>query len=109
MNKCLYINTYIYIYIFGIKGVVEGLGFRVCGLGCCMYDWFRCTYSSDLRRVKKESEDLFEKEKKEMIDKLKDLGNFVLGKVGLSLDNFKVEQNPETGSYNIQFQQNPKP
>ena len=59
--------------------------------------------------MKKESEDLFEKEKKEMIDKLKDLGNFVLGKVGLSLDNFKVEQNPETGSYNIQFQQNPKP
>ncbi|OEH77958.1 TPR domain-containing protein [Cyclospora cayetanensis] len=65
-------------------------------------------YGNDLRHVKRESELLFEKEKEEMLGKLKDLGNFVLGKVGLSLDNFKVEQNPETGSYNIQFQQNPK-
>ncbi|CDJ44857.1 TPR domain-containing protein, putative, partial [Eimeria tenella] len=67
------------------------------------------SYASELRRVKRESEQQFEKEKEEMISKLKDLGNFVLGKVGLSLDNFKVEQNPQTGSYNIQFQQNPKP
>lgn len=56
--------------------------------------------------MKKKSEEQFEKEKEEMMGKLKDFGNFVLGKIGLSLDNFKVEQNPDTGAYNISFQQN---
>ena len=37
--------------------------------------------------------------------KLKDLGNTLLGKVGLSLDNFKAVQDPSTGSYSISFQQ----
>ena len=37
--------------------------------------------------------------------KLKDLGNTVLGKFGLSLDNFKAEKDPSTGSYSIQFNQ----
>ena len=37
--------------------------------------------------------------------KLKDLGNTVLGKFGLSLDNFKAEKDPATGSYSIQFNQ----
>ncbi|CBZ55941.1 hypothetical protein NCLIV_063670 [Neospora caninum Liverpool] len=66
-------------------------------------------YRADQQRVKKKSEAQFEKEKEEMIGKLKDFGNFVLGKVGLSLDNFKVEQNPDTGAYNISFQQNAQP
>lgn len=39
--------------------------------------------------------------------KLKDLGNMVLGKFGLSLNNFKAEQDPQTGSYSIQFVQQP--
>lgn len=46
----------------------------------------------------------FEKEKDEMLGKLKDLGNTVLGKFGLSVDNFKAQKN-ENGSYNISFQQ----
>lgn len=46
-----------------------------------------------------------EKLKEEMFSKLKDLGNNLLGKFGLSLDNFKAEQDPATGSYNIKFQQ----
>ena len=57
--------------------------------------------------IKKEVEEAaakeFEKEKDEMLGKLKDLGNTVLGKFGLSLDNFKVNQNAN-GGYNINFQ-----
>ena len=42
-----------------------------------------------------------------MLGKLKDLGNSLLGKRGLSLDNFKAVQDPATGSYSIAFQQQP--
>jgi hypothetical protein len=37
--------------------------------------------------------------------KLKDLGNTVLGKFGMSLDNFKMDKDPATGSYSINFKQ----
>ena len=37
--------------------------------------------------------------------KLKDLGNTILGKFGLSVDNFKMEKDPSTGSYSVSFQQ----
>ena len=47
-----------------------------------------------------------EKLKAEMMDNLKKLGNMCLKPFGLSTNNFKMEQN-ESGSYNIQFQQNP--
>ncbi|CAG9462890.1 unnamed protein product [Pedinophyceae sp. YPF-701] len=52
--------------------------------------------------VKKKDEEL----KNEMMGKLKDLGNMVLGNFGLSTDNFKLNQT-EGGGYNIQFVQNP--
>ena len=41
--------------------------------------------------------------KEEMLSTLKGFGNTILGKFGLSLDNFKAEQDPATGSYSIQF------
>ncbi|KAG8092045.1 hypothetical protein GUJ93_ZPchr0012g19884 [Zizania palustris] len=46
-----------------------------------------------------------EKMKEEMIGKLKDLGNSVLGRFGMSVDNFKAVKDPNTGSYSISFQQ----
>ncbi|KAF5749475.1 Tetratricopeptide repeat (TPR)-like superfamily protein [Tripterygium wilfordii] len=45
-----------------------------------------------------------EKMKEEMIGKLKDLGNSVLGRFGMSIDNFKAVKDPNTGSYSVQFQ-----
>ena len=41
----------------------------------------------------------------QMLGKLKDLGNSVLGRFGMSLDNFKAEKDPTTGSYSVSFQQ----
>mmetsp|Transcript_5050 Transcript_5050/g.7980 ORF Transcript_5050/g.7980 Transcript_5050/m.7980 type:complete len:112 (+) Transcript_5050:65-400(+) len=47
-----------------------------------------------------------EKMKDEMLGKLKGVGNFLLGKIGLSLDNFETTQDPATGSYSINFKPN---
>ncbi|KAL1321396.1 hypothetical protein HN51_066190 [Arachis hypogaea] len=42
--------------------------------------------------------------KEEMIAKLKEMGNSVLGRFGMSVDNFKAVKDPNTGSYSISFQ-----
>ena len=59
-----------------------------------------------IQKQKKELEQLhkekFEKMKNEVLGNLKNLGNMVLGKFGMSLDNFKLNQNPD-GTYNIAY------
>ena len=44
-----------------------------------------------------------EKMKDEMLGKLKDLGNSILGKFGMSLDNFQMKKDPKTGSYSVNY------
>jgi hypothetical protein len=44
-----------------------------------------------------------EKEKDEMLGQLKELGNGILGKFGLSTDMFKIEQQ-EGGGYGLKFE-----
>ena len=61
--------------------------------------------AASIARVEPLAEKKREEMKEEMMGKLKDLGNTLLGKFGMSLDNFKTEKDPSTGSYSIKFQQ----
>ncbi|KAG9289824.1 hypothetical protein G9A89_015404 [Geosiphon pyriformis] len=61
---------------------------------------------NSLTRLPRQISEAQEHEKNEMLGKLKDLGNTILGKFGLSTDNFNMVKNDETGGYNVQFNNN---
>ncbi|KAL7677383.1 hypothetical protein ACOME3_003619 [Neoechinorhynchus agilis] len=59
------------------------------------------TYKSRCYMLEQQINERNEKMKKEMMSQLKGLGNAVLKPFGLSTDSFKVEKDPNTGSYSI--------
>jgi len=61
----------------------------------------RRKYAIQLQDMEKKNAEHMEKQKEEVLGKLKDLGNMFLGNFGMSLDNFQAVQDPVTGSYSI--------
>ncbi|KAK4270291.1 hypothetical protein QN277_023344 [Acacia crassicarpa] len=57
-----------------------------------------------IRRLEPLAAEKREKMKEEMIGKLKEMGNSLLGRFGMSVDNFQAVKDPNTGSYSISFQ-----
>ncbi|CAA0820002.1 Tetratricopeptide repeat (TPR)-like superfamily protein [Striga hermonthica] len=51
-----------------------------------------------ISRLKPLADEKREKMKEEMIGKLKEMGNSILGCFGMNVDNFKVVKDPNTGS-----------
>ncbi|KAG0470589.1 hypothetical protein HPP92_016651 [Vanilla planifolia] len=51
----------------------------------------------NIRRLEPLAAEKREKLKEEMMGKLKDMGNNILGRFGMSLDNFKAVKDPNTG------------
>ncbi|CEO97134.1 Tetratricopeptide repeat [Plasmodiophora brassicae] len=62
-------------------------------------------YRNELARLERDNAAYQEAQKDEMMSKLKEMGNSLLGKFGMSLDNFQATKDPNTGSYSINFKQ----
>lgn len=61
------------------------------------------TYSALVSTLPKRIAEVQAKERDEMLGKLKELGNGLLGRFGLSTDNFQFVKDPATGSYSVNF------
>eukprot|EP00871_Galdieria_phlegrea_P003305 jgi/Galph1/3976/GphlegSOOS_G2642.1 len=59
---------------------------------------------TELQQLEQQKKLAEEREKEEALSKLKEVGNSVLGYFGLSTDNFKLDKDPVTGSYNVRFE-----
>lgn len=64
---------------------------------------FRPTLRSTLSRIEKKRDEEQQRERDEMLGKLKGLGDKALGWFGLSTDNFRFEKNQD-GGYGVKFQ-----
>jgi tetratricopeptide (TPR) repeat protein len=72
---------------------------RICEL--CPSE--RTAIESVRMRILAASETKLDKDKAEVMDGLKKIGNSILGSFGMSLDNFKMEKDPSTGSYSVKM------
>jgi len=60
-----------------------------------------------VEEIEKIVQERFEKQKDEMLGKLKDFGNAILGKFNMSLDQFQATKDPNTGAYSLSFGNKP--
>lgn len=60
---------------------------------------------AEIAALETKAKQKLEKDTAEMMDQLKGVGNSILSNFGLSLDNFKMEKDPTTGSYSVQMKQ----
>jgi tetratricopeptide (TPR) repeat protein len=58
----------------------------------------------DTQRRCADAKEKTDAEMKQMLGQLKDMGNMLLGKFGLSTDNFKFDKDPKTGGYSMRFE-----
>lgn len=62
----------------------------------------------EISRLERIHNEKMEEMKTEAMGKLKDLGNSILGNFGMSVDDFKFQQDPSTGSWSMNMGQNGK-